>query len=277
MGVSDIRRRRISALKSKGATSAGFDSVDLVKTVTDMSPSDFLSVGFDYDLNNVCEIASKIHEAAKPDQNHWTFLNILRHLLLIPANPQLSDKVWSLLEVFVNGLLTHLQPPKVSKLELREFLFNWKSKNLFVDERTQHYDALETSLKVLFPSFPPLRPHDDATWTAPKMTAAPPPVPSLPPPVLQQPQRSAKPEASSSATPPPSRPSSPPRRPPQGGDPSHPQRAGSRPRGQSRRALRHHRQRLAFRHALFFQLQRRPLGSRRRAPQMLDPPRPVQL
>ena len=102
--LSDVRNklnRRRKRKDDKKGVQGGIDNLPGLGNVSRLS-SPFSEHGIDFDLNDVAEIADKVYLTSKKLKEHWTFLNVMRHLLLVPNDEVNGRKMWALIEMFCN-------------------------------------------------------------------------------------------------------------------------------------------------------------------------------
>ena len=106
--LSDVRNklnRRRKRKDDKKGVQGGIDNLPGLGNVSRLS-SPFSEHGIDFDLNDAAEIAEKVHVTSKKLKEHWTFLNVMRHLLLIPNDEVNGRKMWALIEMFCNQVFS---------------------------------------------------------------------------------------------------------------------------------------------------------------------------
>ena len=122
--------------------------------------SPFTEFGFNFDLNDPAEIAEAGFQFAKKLKHQWTFLNMLRLMILIPEDEMNGRKMWTLLEMFTHQLVTN-ETTATTKLTFSEFLKEWKVRKevgvaamfCFLDEvfnKKLQYRLLATRKSKLF-------------------------------------------------------------------------------------------------------------------------------
>jgi hypothetical protein len=165
--LSDIRnrlnRRRKNKNIDKSGEIGGFDSLPGLGNVNRLS-SPFSEHGFDYDLNDVAEIAEKVFTASKKLKEHWTFLNIMRHFLLIPNDEVNGRKMWALVEMFCNQVVL-TDTTETTKMKFSEFLPMYNEKDKFTKVRKlDMLVGIENALPILFPNMPTQDEFSEVTW-----------------------------------------------------------------------------------------------------------------
>jgi len=166
--LSDIRvklnRKRLRrAGDMKQGVEGGIDSLPGLNAVNRLS-SPFSDHGVDFDLNEPAEIADKVFIAAKKLKHHWTFLNVMRHFLLIPNDEMNGRKMWSLIEMFCNQVVL-TEPSETTKLKFSEFLPMYRTKDKFTKvKKLDMLVGVENALPILFPNMPDQDEFADVTW-----------------------------------------------------------------------------------------------------------------
>ena len=72
----------------------------------------------------------QVYLCAKKLKHHWTFLNVMRHLLLIPNDEVNGRKMWNLVEIICNQVIL-AEASETTKLKFAEWLpmYNTKDKH----------------------------------------------------------------------------------------------------------------------------------------------------
>lgn len=121
-------------------------------------------LGFEFDLNDVGSIAEAIGRAAKKIKHNWTFLNIIRLLLLIPSDEMNGRKMWSLIEMFANQVIFPKQSA-TTKLNLQEFLDAYREKDSIPKiKKLEMLVGVENALPIIFPNMPDVDEFSNTTF-----------------------------------------------------------------------------------------------------------------
>jgi len=145
-----------------GTEGTGLDDIFADKLGNISTP--FTDFGFNFDLNDPAEVGEHAFTAAKKLGHHWTVLNILRLLLLVPDDEMNGRKMWVLIEQFLHQLVTN-GDTKTTKLSFGEFLKECKfRKEPPKMKKLNQLTGIENSFGVLFPSVPKLDESSDVTF-----------------------------------------------------------------------------------------------------------------
>merc|ERR1712137_882247 len=145
-----------------GTEGTGLDDIFADKLGNISTP--FTEFGFNFDLNDPAEVGEHAFTAAKKLGHHWTVLNILRLLLLVPDDEMNGRKMWVLIEQFLHQLVTN-GDTKTTKLSFGEFLKECKfRKEPPKMKKLNQLTGIENSFGVLFPSVPKLDENSDVTF-----------------------------------------------------------------------------------------------------------------
>eukprot|EP00010_Vexillifera_abyssalis_P007595 CAMPEP_0201549788 /NCGR_PEP_ID=MMETSP0173_2-20130828/6232_1 /ASSEMBLY_ACC=CAM_ASM_000268 /TAXON_ID=218659 /ORGANISM="Vexillifera sp., Strain DIVA3 564/2" /LENGTH=1322 /DNA_ID=CAMNT_0047959587 /DNA_START=105 /DNA_END=4073 /DNA_ORIENTATION=- len=126
--------------------------------------SEWNKLGFKFNLNDVAEIADEVFQSAKKIKHNWSFLNILRLLLLIPNDEMNGRKMWSLIEMFSNQVIFN-ETSETTKLGLQEFLDAYKVKDKFTKvKKLEMLVGVENALPILFPAMPEMDEFSNTTF-----------------------------------------------------------------------------------------------------------------
>lgn len=140
----------------------GLDAIISDKLAAISTP--FTDFGFNFDLNDPAEVAEHAFSQAKKLKHHFTVLNCLRLLLLVPDDEMNGRKMWILIEQFLHQLITN-DPTGTTKLTFSEFLRECKHlKEPPKMKKLTQLTGIENSFQVLFPSVPSLDEHTDVTF-----------------------------------------------------------------------------------------------------------------
>ena len=124
----------------------------------------FTDFGFNFDLNDPAEVAEHAFTSAKKLGHHWTVLNCLRLLLIVPDDETNGRKMWILIEQFLHQLITNGITAS-TKLSFSEFLKECKFRREPPKmKKLTQLTGIENSFGVLFPSVPLLDESTDVTF-----------------------------------------------------------------------------------------------------------------
>ena len=164
--LSDVRNklnRRRKRKDDKKGVQGGIDNLPGLGNVSRLS-SPFSEHGIDFDLNDVAEIADKVHTTSKKLKEHWTFLNVMRHFLLIPNDEVNGRKMWALIEMFCNQVVL-IEPTETTKMTFPEFLPLYRSKDSATKiKKLDMLVGVENALPILFPNMPEQDEFGEVMW-----------------------------------------------------------------------------------------------------------------
>lgn len=162
--LSDYRtpKSRKKTEKAFGGTEGGLEAMISEKLTAFSTP--FTEYGYNFDLNDAGEVATRVFEGAKRLKHQWTVLNVLRLLYLIPEDEMNGRNMWQLIEQFLVNVIVN-DPIQTSKLSFVEFHNEYKIKKEppRMKKMTQ-IQSVKGSMSVLFPSSPAVDEFTDTTF-----------------------------------------------------------------------------------------------------------------
>jgi len=119
-------------------------------------PGPFANYGIDFDLNDPIDLCSFIQQEAAGLKMESTFLNIMRHFLLIPTQKLIGERIWKILEFFIHRAVLLRDEDDTTrdiiKLSLEEFLNYYRKKDkMNPDQKLYTLTGIEEALGILFP------------------------------------------------------------------------------------------------------------------------------
>jgi hypothetical protein len=184
-------QKKTEKAASMDAAVSGGSALDIMISDKLMSVSSpFTEFGFNFDLNDPGEVAEHVFQCARTLNHHWTVLNVLRLLLLIPEDEMngyvslslslsclsclLSDtfllapfsrrKMWNLVENFAASIVLN-EKSATTKLTFGEFLKEWKIRlEPPRMKKLEMLSSVENAMPIMFPSLPTKDEFADVTF-----------------------------------------------------------------------------------------------------------------